>query len=272
MSTSRREYATDLTDAQWQVLQRWLPPRRWRRGGPGRPPCAVRLVINGILYRAKTGCPWPVLPSSFGCWQTVYGYFTQWRRQGHWKRIMDTLTKQDRLEQGRVSTPSAGLVDAQRVKTATQGKTIGYDAGKKIKGRKRHLLVDTQGPVLECVVTAASTSDADGLKRLLSRYFAPKVQRLKKLWVDGGYRGEALKAWVARLKKTHKIDLEVVSKQGPGFAVLPRRWVVERTFAWLGNYRIHAKDYETLPCNSEAFIYIAMIHLLLKRRTKQNEF
>ena len=268
MSTSHREYATDLTDGQWQVLQRRLPARRWRRGGPGRPPCDVRLVINGILYRAKTGCPWPLLPSSFGCWKTVYGYFNRWRCQGHWKRIMDALTKRDRIEQGRFSTPSAGIVDTQSVKAATQGKTTGYDAGKKIKGRKRHLLVDTQGHVIECVVTAASISDADGLKTLLSRYFAPKVQRLKKLWGDGGYRGEELKAWVARLKKTHKIDLEVVSKQGPGFEVLPRRWVVERTFAWLINYRVLAKDYEVLTGNSEAFIHIAMIHLILKRHTK----
>ena len=170
--------------------------------------------------------------------------------------------------------PSFDPVGGHRRRTERQGGNARQNnrirrgkAGKKIKGRKRHLLVDTQGHVIECVVTAASISDADGLKTLLNRYFAPKVQRLKKLWGDGGYRGEELKAWVARLKKTHKIDLQVVSKQGPGFEVLPRRWVVERTFAWLINYRVHAKDYEVLPCNSEAFIHIAMIHLILKRHT-----
>ena len=272
MSTSPDEYATNMTDAQWDHLAGLLPDRLWQRGGPGRPPCDVRLVINGLVYRAKTGCPWRLLPSSFGSWKTVYGYFNRWRQQGHWNRILDTLTQQDRTDQGRRPTPSAGIVDAQSVKTATQGKTIGYDAGKKVKGRKRHLLVDTDGRILECVVTAASTSDANGLKALLRIYFAPGVQRLKKLWVDGGYQGQELKKWVACLKKTHKIDLEVVQKQGPGFQVLPRRWVVERTFAWLFNYRIHAKDYETLPCNSEAFIHIAMIHLLLKRIVKRKRF
>jgi len=259
------QYPTDLTDAQWHLIQPLLPPRKWRPGGPGRPPCDVRTVINGILYVTKTGCQWNMLPTGFGCWKTVYGYFNGWSRQGLWQQWMDRFRQQERQRQGRHKQPSAGSVDSQSIKTATQGKVKGYDAGKQVNGRKRHLLVDTLGLIIQVCVTAADHGDRDGLMDVLMAYFYTGVKRLKKLWVDGGYSGETLKGWVAALKGTHKIDLEVVAKIEPGFQVLPRRWVVERTFAWLLNYRRHSKDYEVLPRNSEAFIQVAMIHLLLKR-------
>ena len=180
---------------------------------------------------------------------------------------MATLTQKERQRQGRKPTPSAGSVNSQSIKTAKHGKTKGYDGGKQVNGRKRHLLVDTLGLIIGVCVTAADVGDREGLMALLLAYFSTGVKRLKKLWVDGAYSGEALKAWVASLKVTHKIDLEVVERTQPGFAVLPRRWVVERTFAWLLNYRRHSKDYEVLPRRTpgEAFIQIAMIHLLLKR-------
>jgi len=205
------------------------------------------------------------MPHTFGRWKTVYGYFNTWRREGVWKQILDVLTQQERRRQGRKPTPSAGSVDSQTVKVSTHGKTKGYDGAKNINGRKRHLLVDTLGLIIGVFVSAANIGDRDGLMTLLQTYFSTGVKRLKKLWVDGAYSGQDLKAWVASLKATHKIDLEVVERTEPGFAVLPRRWVVERTFAWLLNYRRLSKDYEVLTCNSEAFIQIAMIHLLLKR-------
>ena len=181
---------------------------------------------------------------------------------------METLTHRERQRQGRKPQPSAGSVDSQSVKTATQKQAKGYDAGKRVHGRKRHALVDTLGLLIRVLVTPADTTAREGLMGVLSAYFASGVQRLKKLWVTGSYRGDSLKEWVAALKQSHKIDLEVVEKQGTGFAVLPRRWVVERTFAWRLNYRRHAKDYEGVPRHSEALIHIAMIHLLLKRHTR----
>ena len=259
------QYPTDLTDAQWQLIQPLLPLRKWRPGGPGRPPCDVRTMINGILYVTKTGCQWKMLPPTFGRWKTVYGYFNRWSKNKTWASIMDSLREQERTRQGRKPQPSAGCVDSQSVKTATQGKVKGYDGGKRVNGRKRHLLVDTLGLILGVCVTAANTGDREGLMKVVTAYFATGIQRLKKLWVDGGYSGEPLKAWVASLKQTHKIDLEVVENQGQGFQLVKRRWVVERTFAWLFNYRRHSKDYEVLPRNSEALIQVAMIHLLLKR-------
>ena len=145
MSTLRAEYVTDLTDAQWRLIEPLRPVPRWRRGGPGRPRRDPRRMLDGMLYLTKTGCPWALLPPTFGPWKTVYGYFNRWTRQGVWPHILDRLTRRERRRQGRQPTPSAGCVDSQTIKTATQGETTGYDAGKKIKGRKRHLWVDTLG-------------------------------------------------------------------------------------------------------------------------------
>jgi len=222
-------------------------------------------VINGILYVNKTGCQWRMLPKDFGPWETVYGLLRRWRRAGVWARVMTELRQLERRCQGRLAEPSAGAIDSQSVKTATQSKDVGFDGNKKSKGRKRHLLVDTLGLIVAVIVTAANVDDRQGLMALFNSYFTDGVTRLRKLWVDGGYRAEWLHVWVASLKRTHKIDMEVVEHSGKGFQVVPHRWVVERTFAWLLNYRRHRCDYEVLTANSEAMIQITMIHLLLKR-------
>jgi len=224
-------YPTDLTEAQWTLLLALLPARKWRPGRPGRPPCDLRQVLNGIWYLLKTGCQWRMLPREFGKWNTVYTYFRNWRQEGVWAKLMEALRQCERRRQGRQAEPSAGSVDSQSIKTATQATEVGFDGGKQVKGRKRHLLVDTLGLLIVVVVTAANTDDRVGLMVLL----------------------------------THKIDLEVSSKEGKGFQVIPWRWAVERTFAWLLNDRRHSRDYERLTTNSEAMIQLSMIRLLLKR-------
>ncbi len=260
-----QQYLTDLTHEQWQLLQPWLPVPKWQPGGRGRPPVDVRRVINGIFYLKKTGCQWRMLPQDFGKWSTVYGYFKRWRQDGVWANLMTRLRQMERLRQGRKPEPSAGSIDSQSIKTATQNDDIGFDGHKKVKGRKRHIFVDTLGLIIAVVVTAANLDDRQGFLALVGGYFADGVKRLRKIWVDGGYQAGWLQEWVWSLKRTHKIEMEVTDHEGKGFQVIPFRWAVERTFAWLVNDRRHSRDYERLTVNSEARIQISMIHLLVKR-------
>jgi putative transposase len=260
-------YPTDLSDAQWDLLNSLLPQRAWHPGGRGRPPsCDVRDIVNGILSLAKTGCQWRMIPQDFGHWSTIYGYFKRWRHDGVWATLMETLRQWARRGVGRQPEPSAGSIDSQRIKTATQSEDLGFDGNKKIKGRQRHLLVDTLGLIIAVVGTDASTDDRLGLVALLRQYFADGAKRLRKIWVDGAYPAEWLEEWVRGLKQTHNIDLESTTHQeGKGFHVGPWRWAVERTFAWLLNDRRHSRDYERLTVNSAAMIQISMIRLLLNR-------
>jgi putative transposase len=258
-------YPTEVSDAQWEVLQLVLPPPTWRPGGPGRQPIDRRRVINGIFYVNKTGCQWRMLPKEFGPWETVYGYFCRWRRAGVWTQGMDTLRQWERQSLGRLPEPSACCVDSQSIKTATQAEAVGFDGHKKIKGRKRHILVDTLGLIVAVAVTAANTDDRLGLVTLLKQYLTAGVTRLRQIWVDAGYDAQWLRDWIRGLKQTHNIDLEVVEHSGPGFQVVKHRWKVERTLAWILNDRRHSRDYERLTVSSEAMIQISMIRLLLKR-------
>lgn len=256
-------YPTDLTDSQWTIIQEIIPPAK----SGGRPrSLEMRQVINAILYIVVGGVQWRMLPKAYPKWQSVYSYFRRWRDDGTWQRIHDTLRARVRRRRGRHKHPTAGCLDSQTVKVGTTPNGVrGFDGGKRTVGRKRHILVDTQGLLLAVLVTTASVQDRDGARVLLGRLVG-SCKKLRRIWVDGGYRG-ALLDWVAqrfrfRLQPVLRPDEQV------GFAVLPRRWVVERTCAWLGLQRRLAKDYERLPASSEAFVYIAMTRIMLRRLTR----
>ena len=256
---NRQQYPSDLTDSQWDIIQEMIPQAKCG----GRPRSLdMRQVINGILYVTVGGIQWRMLPKEYPKWQSVYSYFRQWRDDGSWRRIHDTLRALVRRRAGRHKHATAGCLDSQSVKTTSFAGTRGYDAGKKINGSKRHLLVDTMGLLLAVLVTAASIQDRDGARLLLTQ-LGGAGKKLRLIWVDGGYRGQLLD-WVA----DHcRFQLQVVlrSDHCKGFSVLPKRWVVERTLAWLNHNRRLNKDYEQLAATSETFIYIAMIRLMLRR-------
>lgn len=223
----------------------------------------MRQVINAILYIVVGGVQWRMLPKEYPKWQSVYSYFRRWRDDGTWQRIHDTLRAQVRQRRGRHKHATAGCLDSQTVKVGTTPNGVrGFDGGKRTMGRKRHILVDTQGLLLSVLVTAASVQDRDGARLLLTR-LAGLGKKLRCIWVDGGYRG-ALLDWVTQHFRFHLQPVLRPDEQ-VGFAVLPRRWVVERTFAWLRLQRRLAKDYERLPASSEAFVYIAMTRIMLRR-------
>jgi len=265
MSETILNYPTDLTDEERELLAPMLPPPKSGNGNPGRPAADLRTVINGMLYVNKGGCQWRMMPKNFGSWSTVYGYFNRWSASGVWKKIMDALRRKERKRQGRKEDASGACADSQSVKTATQSEDTGFDGGKQVKGRKRHILTDTLGLILCVIVTAANTGDREGLMRLLSHYFLDRINRLRRIWADGGYSGAGIAGWVRGLKAAYKTVLDVVENKSKGFNIVKKRWVVERTFAWLLIFRRHSKDYEVLTRNSEAMIQISMIQILLKR-------
>lgn len=253
-------YPSDLTETQWTLLEPMLPQAK----DLGRPASNARMMFNGILYVLRGGIPWRFLPKEYGPWQTVYGTFRRWKAAREWSALNSRLRAHVRTQVGKRSRPTACILDSQTVRSDAHGGEVGYDAAKKIKGRKRHVLVDTLGLILGVWITPASTPERAGAEGLLGRVLI-WFTWLRKMWVDGGYSGPEFAAWVQTIRP--KLEVEVVRRcdDVKGFKVLPRRWVVERTFGWLMKQRRLVRDYETTESSAAAMVYIAMIRIMLRR-------
>ena len=255
----RKPYPTDLTDAQWALIEPFV---RASDCGPQEVLHSRREVVNAILYIAHTGAQWRYLPHDLPDWQLVYHYFDLWKKNGTLKRIHDELRIKVRKKAGRQEQPTASILDSQSVKTTEEAETKGYDAGKKVKGRKRHLLVDTLGLVLVAWISTADVQDRDAVQAVLP-IAAQEHPTLQKTWADGAYQGEQ----VGKVANDCGINLEVVKRldKDSGFVVQAKRWIVERTFGWLNRERRLSKDYERKEESSEAFIHLGMMRLMLRR-------
>jgi putative transposase len=266
MEATNKSYPTDLTNDQWELIKDLIPAA----GTEGRKRTVyIRGILNAIFYINAAGCAWRMLPHDFPVWQTVYGYFRHWRITNTWQEINAKLQQWYRVSEGREATPSAGCIDSQSTKIASRlasPEEVGIDGGKLVNGRKRHILVDTLGLLMMVVVTAANLNDRKGAVMVLEKLnqIRDRFPRLSTIWVDRGYNG---KAFILAILHSFYWCLQVVVPPvgQKGFVVQQKRWVVERTFAWFSRFRRLNREYELLPQTSEAFFYVGMIQILLKR-------
>lgn len=262
---ARKRYLSDLTDEQWGILEPRLPPPRTQHGGAPRR-IDLRAVLDTLLYQNRTGCQWDMLPHDLLPKSTVYDYFAQWRDDGTWAKIVGRLRIRVRVHEGREPTPSAACIDSQTVKTTeVGGPERGYDGGKKIKGRKRQVLVDTIGLLLVVLITSAALDDGAAAVKLLAQISADDFPRLTVSFGDSKYHNPDLEAWLQEHRPGWRIEVKKRPEGTSGFIPLPKRWVVERTNAWHGRARRNSKDYERTPASSAAQIQLNHLHLMLQR-------
>jgi putative transposase len=258
----RKHYPSDLTDEQWALLEPLVPAAR-----PGGRPrkTDMRAVLDALFYHTREGGSWRALPHDFPPWKTVYNYFEAWRDDDTWQRMLDTLRERVRTRAGRQATPSAGAIDSQSARTAEGGSGCGTDGGKNVRGRKRHILVDTLGLVIAVAVTAANVNDGRAAPEVFAQVRGRDFPRLRVVYADHQYRSDELDKWLRVHHRPYHVEVVSPPEDKKGFDPVHVRWVVERTFAWLGRYRRLSKDYEHLPESSEAVVKIASIHYYLRR-------
>lgn len=248
-------YPTNVSNSQWQIIAKYLDTERSRKYD-------LREMVNAILYLVKTGCQWRMLPGDFPKWTTVYYYFSSWKKKEIFELLHESLVEKVRKTAGRKEEPTAGIIDAQSVKsTLVSSQDKGFDAGKKIKGIKRHIIVDSLGLVLAVVIQSASVQDRDGATEVISKMM-DSWRKVVRIFADGGYRGKLIE----KVKAQFKIELEIVKRNElHTFKVLPKRWIVERTFAWIDTNRRNSKNYERLNQTSVAMVHLSAIRIMLNR-------